>query len=345
MSANGIIEWLEMQGPVALTVVEELEPVQGQASVFFPPTFAPPEGSKEAPGYVVSETANGKVAMVDTVGSQANRMEPIFKETPYSELVPRATVRVGEREIDLLDAGHRAADAVVRFSDKWETLRAAFLAIRDKRDAAPLAKLSPTSLVFGVWDSRDTQVKLPRIVGATIRAYGVDKLERSAQFFATTEKTDTEGLASQEFLSAVGLDDAPAGRTNGGIIARGGIKREAVLNLVALRSLSASGVDATRGLQRYILGLSLIAILAPAARFLREGCLLVPVEGRGSEAKRVERSGKRSELKVSEAEAFEFAQAAAADFGVGPAWTATFNREKVKQAADEKTKKKEAKKK
>ncbi len=345
MSANGIMEWLELQGPVALTVVEELEPVQGQASVFFPPTFAPPEGSKEAPGYVVNETANGKVAMVDTVGSQANRMEPIFKEPPYSDLVPKATVKVGGREIDLLEAGHRAADAVVRFSDKREALREAFLAIRDRRDATPLAKLSPTSLVFGVWDSRDTQVKLPRIVGSTIHAFGVDKLERSAQFFAATEKAETEGLASQEFLSAVGLDDAPAGRTNGGVIARGGIKREAVLNLVALRSLSASGAGATRGLQRYILGLSLIALLAPSARFLREGCLLVPVEGKGPETKLVERNGKRSDLKVSEAEALEFAQAAAADFGVGSAWTATFNPEKVKQAAEEKTKKKEAKKK
>lgn len=50
MSVNRFAEWLEMQGPVALTVVEELEPVQGAGSVFFPPTFAPPEGSKDSPG-------------------------------------------------------------------------------------------------------------------------------------------------------------------------------------------------------------------------------------------------------------------------------------------------------
>jgi hypothetical protein len=52
---------------------------------------------------------------------------------------------------------------------------------------------------------------------------------------------------------------------------------------------------------------------------------------------------------VSEAEALEFALAAAAGFGVGNAWTATFSPDAVRQAADkkeqDKAKKKEAKKK
>jgi hypothetical protein len=52
---------------------------------------------------------------------------------------------------------------------------------------------------------------------------------------------------------------------------------------------------------------------------------------------------------VSEAEALEFAQAAASDFGVGGAWTATFSPDAVRQAAEkkeqDKAKKKEAKKK
>ena len=36
-----------------------------------------------------------------------------------------------------------------------------------KGDPTPLAKIAPTSLVFGVWDSRDTQAKLPRLVAST----------------------------------------------------------------------------------------------------------------------------------------------------------------------------------
>jgi CRISPR-associated protein Csb1 len=334
MSIDKFDAWLSPQGPVAVTLREDLEPVHGKDSVFFPPTFAPPEGSKESPSYVVDEN---KVALVDTVGSQANRMEPIFKSPPYSELIPRATVKIGERRIDLLDAGHRAADAVVRFSDKWEQLRAAFLAIRDKRDAAPLAKLAPTSLVFGVWDSRDTQVKLPRIVGSTIRAYKVEKLLRSAQFFASTEKEDTEGLVppGSKFLSTVGLDDAPAGRTDGGVISRDGIRREAILNLVALRALSSGPNGAALKLQRYILGLALVALLAPSDKFLREGCLLVPAGERDAETKLVDRTGKRNDLKLADPEALDFAQAAAKDFGVGGPWEATFSRTMVGQAFEE----------
>lgn len=344
MSLDRFDGWLAAHGPVAIVFRESLEPVQGKNEPFFPPTFAPPEGVKEAPSYVIDETANGKVALVDTVGSQANRMEPIFKTPPYSELVPKAIVKVGDREISILDAGHRAADAVVRFSDKWGELRSAFLAIREKHDATQLAKLAPTSLVFGAWDSRDTQVKLPRVVGSTIRAYGVEKLTRSAQFFAATEKSETEGLASQDFLSAVGLDDAPAGRTSGGVISRQGIRRHAVLNLVVLRALTGSSEEETRRLQRYILGLALVALVSPSDRFLREGCLLVPADGQPAEFKLVDRQGKREDLTLTEAEAFDFAQLATGDFGVGPAWEATFNAETVKNAAKDAADKKAAKK-
>lgn len=337
MSLNQFDAWLDMNGPVAVTIREELEPVQGKDSVFFPPTFAPPKEAKDTPpGYIIDETAKGKVALVDTVGSQANRIEPIFKQAPYSELVPKARVKIGEREIDLLDVGHRAADAVVRFSDKWSDLRGAFSAIREKGDATQLGKLAPTSLVFGVWDSRDTQVKLPRLIGSTIRAYEVEKLTRSAQFFAATEKDEIEDLAPQDFLSGVGLDDAPAGRSDGGVISRGGIRREAVLNLVALRALSGADPDSTCRLQRYILGIALVALLTQSQRFLREGCLLVPANGHAPQTELVERTGQRKALELKEQGALDFAKAAAAAFGIGPDWVATFEKDSVKKAADKK---------
>jgi CRISPR-associated protein Csb1 len=252
--------------------------------------------------------------------------------------VPVVKVQIGERTVDLLDVGHRAADAVVRFSDKSTALHDAFLAIRDKRDAAPLAKLAPTSLIFGVWDSRDTQVKLPRLVGSTIRAYKIEKLTRNAQFFTSTTKTDTAELEGLK-LSDIGLDNAMAGRTDGGIIAQGGIRREAVLNLIALRALSGPDADATRRLQRYTLGLALVALLAGPDRFLRQGCLLVPKEGTAPEVKLVDRKGARTPFDIGEESALEFAKSAAAEFGVGEAWTATFDPKAVKAAAEKKTEK------
>ena len=132
--------WLALNGPVAISFKEPLEAVQGADGVIFPPTFAP-FSKEEAPSYVIDETGEGRIAIIDTVGSQANRIEPMFKEEPYSALVPKAIVRVGQREVHLLDAGHRAADALVRFSTKREELSAAFREMSQNGNATKLAKL------------------------------------------------------------------------------------------------------------------------------------------------------------------------------------------------------------
>ena len=330
--------WLAPDGPVAVAMREPLEPVLGEGAVIFPPTFAPPTKG-DPPYYVIDETSKGKMAIVDTVGSQANRMEPLFKAERYSKLVPQAVVKVGTREVNLLDAGHRAADALVRFSSQKSVLSVAFRAISERGDFAPLARLAPTSLVFGVWDSRDTGVKVPRLVGSMVRAYGVEELKRSAQYFSAFEKGETEMLGqTQEFLSEQGLSDAPAGRSPGGVIARGGIRRESVLNLVALRALASDTLESTKTLQRYILGLALVALTAPLELFLREGCLLVPSASEAATREVVSRSGERAPFAVSADSALEFAKSAAAAFEVGPAWIeAAFDAGLVKKAADKKS--------
>ncbi len=341
--------WLALNGPVAISFKEPLEAVQGADGVIFPPTFAP-FSKEEAPSYVIDETADGKIAMVDTVGSQANRIEPMFKEDPYSTLVPKAIVRVGQREVFLLDAGHRAADALVRFSTKREELAAAFRDISESGNATKLAKLAPTSLIFGVWDSRGSNVKLPRLVGSSVRAYGVERLSRAAQFFSAFEKEETEALGyGREFLSSQGLSDAPAGKTLGGVIARKGIFREALLNLVALRAISGGSAESTRVLQRYALGLSLVALTAPFQSYLREGCLLVNAAGQPATRQTVLRDGSRESFTMDASGALGYAQAAAKDFGVGADWEADFETEavgvaaKVKEDKAEKAKAKNAK--
>ncbi|PYU67630.1 MAG: type I-U CRISPR-associated protein Cas7, partial [Acidobacteria bacterium] len=237
--------WLSSDGPVALSILEPLEPALGEKAVFFPPTFAAPEGSDEKPDYVIDETSAGRVCLVDTAGSQANRLEPMFRRPDLAGLAPRVTIKISDsRSVDLLDAGHRAADAVVRFSDVGKTLEQAFLDYRDKGNAERLAKIAPTSLVFGAWDSRSeaTGAKIPRVVESLVRAYEVQRLTRGAQYFAALEKEELEqtGLDSigQKALSQEGLSDSPAGRGPGGVIANR-IQREALLNLVALRALGA----------------------------------------------------------------------------------------------------------
>ena len=186
---------------------------------------------------------------------------------------------------------------VFRFSDKASELDKAFAAIRDRGESEELAKIAPTSLVFGAWDSRGTRVKLPRIVGSVIRAYEVHVLERSAQFFSVLEKEETDQLEmDQKFLSNQGLSDSPAGRVRSeAVIAKGGIKREATLNLIVVRSLKAGSPEATVKLQRYILGLALLAFHAPAELFLREGCLLVRSTEKKSAVEEVHRDGNAEE--------------------------------------------------
>src|SRR5919202_1970973 len=175
--------WLAEDGPAALVIREHLMPVEGRDGVLFPPTFAAAEDKTKFPGgYNIDGPSDGpNVCLIDSVGSQANRIEPTFAKEKYAGLVPQVVVKAGEKTVNLLEAGHRAGDAVVRCSALQKELQDAFKAVL-RGDAEPLAKIAPTSLVFGVWDSRDTQAKLPRLVASTIRAFAVRKLPRSAHF-------------------------------------------------------------------------------------------------------------------------------------------------------------------
>jgi len=178
-------DWFSDAGPAALVIREHLVPVEGADGVLFPATFAAGDGFPG--GYNVDHFADGRnVCLIDSVGSQANRIEPLFSKADYSELVPQIVVKAGEKLVNLLAAGHRAGDAIVRCSELQEELRAGFVSLQSG-NAEPLAKIAPTSLVFGAWDSRDTGAKLPRLIASTIRAFDVRELKRSAQYVPAAE--------------------------------------------------------------------------------------------------------------------------------------------------------------
>lgn len=337
-------EWLVDGSQVAaLTMRQWLEPVEGKDAVIFPPTYAKPERMKEEDwlGYNIDHFDDGSsVCQIDSVGSQANRMEPLFKRKPYNGLVPQVIVKAGSKEVNLLDAGHRAADAIVRFSSLAKELDEAFQALKDKANAEQLAKISPTSLVFGAWDSRATQVKLPRIVRSVIRAFDVRPVHRSAQYIPAIEYVDEglldapEGKAQQDSMSQVGLSHAPAPWTHGGVEVQRGIRRDSTLNLVALRALGTGSQagDNTLKLRRYIFGLSLVSFTARQETVLREGCQLVPDLERKVEWRLVQHDGQRGPFSVSHDEALRYAQAAADGFGVGDNKEATFSTRIAKEA-------------
>jgi CRISPR-associated protein Csb1 len=312
-------------GPVALHLKQKLLPVEasdGEVGIIYPPTYA-------NIGYSIDTLSdNTQVALVDSVGSQANRMEPIFKQKfgeggPDGEngdwLVPQIEIVLHEEEArkqdkeaareqphrekrSLLDLAHRAADAVVQSCPTLKgPFEAAFRALQ-RGDAGPLCVLAPTSLVFGVWDSRgESGEKRPRLVRSVIRAWDVDVLHAAAQFNsvwkaltedqkAELEKAKPKGVK----LSEKGLKDAPAilrktklpippvrdgapnpdARVLGGVLVRGRIEREVTVNLLALRNLHGATPDDTERIRKYLLGLALIAATHEIDLFLREGCHL-----------------------------------------------------------------------
>ena len=325
--AERLDHYLADDGPAALVLRQPLMSVDG---VIFPATFAAAENPRDFPGgYNIDhfgDKSDGKnICLVDSVGSQANRIEPIFDarnfEGRYGALVPQVTVTAGETEVSIFEAGHRAGDAIVRCSALQEDLQSAF---RDvvRRDCTAMAKLAPTSLVFGVWDSRDTQAKLPRLITSTIRAFDVRELTRAAQFNPATEFVKNGLLPepdkkTKDSYSERGFIHVPATGTHGGVIASGGVRREATLSLSALRLLKTNEPSETLALQRYILGLSLVAFTYASTGYRRAGCNLVIDPDGDGERVEVFGDGKRARFTMTHDEAFNYAEQMATDFGVG----------------------------
>jgi len=264
------------------------------------------------------------------VGSQANRMEPMFKQPDYASLVPQIEVDYGSGTVSIFEVGHRLGDALIRSSDLKGEAQAAFKALLDSGNAQPIAKLAPTSLIFGVWDSRDTQAKLPRLVQSVIRAWDVDVLTRSAQYnppidysaldvFSDEEKAKQEGDPKSP-LAKRGFVHVPSGSAPGGIVCRNGIEQDITINLIALRRLQAEKPEDTTKLRSYLLGLSLVAATAPLDGFLRQGCLLVPSTVAPWQV--ISRNGQRSTANALTHDfAKDYAAAKATAFGVGASKT------------------------
>lgn len=308
----------------AIVIRERLRPVQGARGVFFPPTFAAtgrgksdyqldrfaraddPEGAHKD-GVIASRCT------VDSVPSQANRLEGrLLKYSGTS--IPKVTItgsRVGQGSLDLLEVGHRVGDAVLRYSkngdkDGFEPFEAALQSLV-KGDAAPLARLAPTSLVFGHWDSRDsatkksTKSKARRLIRSEIVAYNVQRVTKRSQYWSSIDPEVSKDLeqilkeakeAAQEDpntknpASQLGMTDVPAPESPGGVIAFGPIERTAIIAVSGVRALATfkksnrpgeTEVDTvnTLALRRYLFALALASAADSGVWDLREGCILV----------------------------------------------------------------------
>ena len=297
-------DWLTDRKYVAIVLREYLRPIAGYDNPVFPPTFAMRPTSQQRHPYNIDTLNNDKnICLIDSIASQANRLEPIFDEfTP--RIVRQVTVKVtsGKSKVEqtrsLLEVGHRVADAVVRFSDKADDVATA-LREHDSGNSVRLAKDYATSLVFGAWNSRDAGEKVPRIFQSTIRATNVKPLTRASQYvppFNYKELLDEsdkpyinpntkDDKLSKQGLLAVPVVTMPtkekdkelAFRVHGGVLVNGDIRRDASINLVNLRALRSGDANEAshEKLRAYILGLALVALLYDQEYSLRQDCQLV----------------------------------------------------------------------
>jgi CRISPR-associated protein Csb1 len=328
---------LAENGPAAIVAEEWLRPVDGQGAVVFPPTYA---GAGASVYNIDDNTPHGKMVTIDSIPSQANRIEPLFRKSPYDELVPQITIEAGDEERNLLEVGHRAADAFVRYSELGEELQTAFLAYK-KGDAVSLAKIAPTTLIFGGWDSRDTQAKCPRMLASEIRGYDVCELSRSSTYMPPVSYKDLSLLEENygdKALSELGFLHAPATHQLGGILVNGDIRRKTVLNLTTLRDV---GGDAK--LHRYFLGLALVAFVHAQPYNLRQGCLLVRDAGKKPITKLVNYDGTESDVTFDASAVLAYAQDAARAFHVAEPRTVAFDACAANTAIKERGEKDQAK--
>ena len=342
--------YLASRGPAALVIREYLIPVEGADGVLFPPTYAAGDGFPG--GYNIDTALNGEnIVLIDSVGSQANRIEPMFAEPDYAPLVPQVLIKAGTKTVNLLHAGHRAGDAIIRCSALQQELQDAFKKVLSG-DASALAKIAPTSIIFGVWDSRDTQAKMPRLVSSTVRAFNVTKLTRSAQYVPATDYVagglldEPTDKTTKDSYSERGFVHVPATNSHGGIIAKGGIRRDATLALTALNLIhSGPDKDATLNLRRYILGLALVAFTRLPSGYLRQGTILVSDPDNPRKTDEVYPNGERKPCTVTHDAALDYAKEAAKAFGVGPNRDEQFDAERARKDLQGKEGKAAAKKK
>ncbi len=155
---------------VAICVRQQLQPAGGPGDKVFPPTYS--TGDRTLKYAIETRRSDGKdvqVVLLDSVASQANRMEEALLAAWEREQLSFPVIGVdfsGDPEladigtITSLQAPHRIADAILRDATNEEGTQlfrdtAAGQAYTDAtiRNATAVYQLCPTALVFGVWDS------------------------------------------------------------------------------------------------------------------------------------------------------------------------------------------------
>ena len=175
----------------AIRRIRRMQPAGGVGDKLFPPTYP---AEREGPQRHVFERRRLDdrevwCVLIDSVQSQANRMEEALLAAAAEEAIPLPYVTVDFREAGLqpleqitsLDAPHRVYDAIIRDSllddvPFMESEQGRRLAAATPASATALLEISPSALLFGAWHSQGEGgglgAKFPRALVSEI--IGVD---------------------------------------------------------------------------------------------------------------------------------------------------------------------------
>jgi CRISPR-associated protein Csb1 len=179
----------------AIRRVRKLQPTGGPGDKIFPPTYPGDRGGRNAPPRHVFERRriggeNVLCVLIDSVQSQANRLEDALKVARETGALnfPTITVDFSNTEVadigrvTTLDAPHRVFDAIIRDSELngirfRDTEQGRRLIEAKSHNARAVYELSPTALVFGAWNSTGEGgglgAKFPRCIASEIIGVGV----------------------------------------------------------------------------------------------------------------------------------------------------------------------------
>ncbi len=183
-----------VQEDAAIRRVRRLQPAGGAGDKIFPPTY-PGERNNDPPRHVFEQRRFGGqnvlCVLIDSVQSQANRLEEGLKAAREAGKLSFPVIAVDFSKTDLkdigrittLDAPHRVFDAIVRDSEIGgkrffkETADGKRLVGAKPQHARAVFELSPTALIFGAWNSTGEGgglgAKFPRTVVSEIIGVGV----------------------------------------------------------------------------------------------------------------------------------------------------------------------------
>ncbi len=210
----------------------------------------------------------GNDAVLDSVQSQANRIEAVF--AGYPDLVPATQVVYPDTTIALVEVPHRAADPAISYHFRQE------LELLSSKPEL-LAKRAPTSFLFGVCDIRGGRnIKLTRAIASdVIVRNGTTRPAASSLStpFSNAVRADFSEKLSKHGLTgaAIGVEQFPDYSERGTVdVSHATIERTVVFSVEVFEPYKSNAA-----LYDYLVGLALVALLAPTTSVLRSGTILV----------------------------------------------------------------------